>query len=114
MKTKKRYPGLFSLINNKTEAGYLELFIITIEKTKSLALESYTTDFEDGLMNSLSKIFPKARKIGCFFHYTRALRDKMKKLGLLVKEKNEYSIKILKEFFDLPHKVKIDLTSIDS
>ena len=119
LKTKKRYPGLFSLINNKTEAGYIELFqsiynIITIEKTKSLALESYTTDFEDGLMNSLSKIFPKARKIGCFFHYTRALRDKMKKLGLLVKEKNEYSIKILKEFFDLPYKVKIDLTTIDS
>ena len=38
----------------------------------------------------------------------------MKKLGLLVKEKNEYSIKILKEFLDLPYKVKIDLTTIDS
>ena len=65
-------------------------------------------------MNSLSIIFPEARKIGCFFHYTRALRDKMKKFGLLVKEKYENSIKILKELFDLPYKVKKDLTTIDS
>ena len=62
------------MIKNKTEAGYLELLssiynIITIEKTKNLKLESYTTDFEIGLMDALDKIFPNVRKVGCFFHY---------------------------------------------
>ena len=117
--TKKRYPGIFSLINNKTEAGYLELLssiynIITIEKTKNIKLESYTTDFEIGLMNALDKIFPNVRKVGCFFHFTRALRDKMKKLGLLTKEKAEESKKMLKEFFELPYSFEKDLTIIDT
>ena len=54
----KRFPGLFALINNKQEEGYLYLFnkiknILTIEGTKELSLKSYTTDFELGLINSL-------------------------------------------------------------
>ena len=56
----KRYPGAFLLINNKTGAGYSLLFnnlynILTIENTKKLKLESYTTDFEPALANSLKK-----------------------------------------------------------
>ena len=56
----KRNPGAFLLINNKTEAGYSLLFnnlynILTIENTKKLKLESYTTDFEPALANSLKK-----------------------------------------------------------
>ena len=45
-----RFLGVFALINNNNEAGYLELFtsiykIITLENTKELILKSYTTDF---------------------------------------------------------------------
>ena len=73
-----RFPGAFALINNKNEAGYLELFrsiynIITLEKTKDLHLKSYTTDFEIGLINALKIIFPNVTSVGCFYHYTRAL-----------------------------------------
>ena len=58
----KRFPGVFALINNKTEIGYKNLFksiyeIITIENTKELKLESYSTDFEVGLMNALEEVF---------------------------------------------------------
>ena len=45
-----RFLGVFSLINNNNEAGYLELFtsiykIITLKNTKELILKSFTTDF---------------------------------------------------------------------
>ena len=66
------------------------------------------------MINALEEVFPKIRKIGCFFHYTRALRDKMKKLGLLSKEKIEESKKILNEFFSLPYTIDDELTMLDN
>ena len=82
----KRMPGLFALINNKKENYYLYLFqrikdILTIEKTTDLKINSYTVDFEKGLINALNIIFPEIKCIGCYFHYTRALRKKSKELG---------------------------------
>ena len=84
----KRFPGLYALINNKQEEGYYYLFnriknILTIESTKDLLLKSYTVDFELGLINSLKRIFPDIKIIGCFFHYTRALKSKANELKLL-------------------------------
>ena len=57
---KKRFPGLYALINNKKEEGYYFLFkkiydILTLEGTKELRLRTYTTDFELGLINALDK-----------------------------------------------------------
>ena len=51
--------------------------ILTLEGTKELRLRTYTTDFELGLINALEKVFVKKRRIGCFFNYTRALREKV-------------------------------------
>ena len=119
LKFNKRFPGVFALINNKTEPGYIELFtsiynIITIEKTEDIKLESYTTDFEDALMNALELIFPGKRKVGCYFHYARALRTKKKNLGMLKKDKEEESNKILISFLNIPFKIDDNFTEIDS
>ena len=78
-KALKRYPGLFALINNKTENGYIEMFksifnILTIEDTRFFKLKSITTDFEPGLINALDKIKPDIRKVGCFYHFIRAIK----------------------------------------
>ena len=53
--------GLFALINNKKENGYLYLFqrikdILTFENTIELEIESYTVNFEKGLINTLNII----------------------------------------------------------
>ena len=69
------------MINNKTLEGYLELFkkikaIITIENTKKLELESYSTDFEIALINALGIIFKEVKQIGCYFHYCKNIRKK--------------------------------------
>ena len=69
---RKRFPGLFALMNNKKEEGYFYLFtriknILTIESSKELSLKSYSVDFEIGLINSLKRVFPNVKIIGCFF-----------------------------------------------
>ena len=72
-KQNRRYPGLYSLINNKTLEGYKYLFnkiiIITIDNTKALNLHSYSTYFETALFTELKHIITKMQGIGCFFHY---------------------------------------------
>ncbi len=38
-------------------------------------------DFEQAFINALRKMFPRARLIGCFFHWKQAIRRKLKDLG---------------------------------
>ena len=103
-KTKKRYPGLFALINNKKEAGYIYLLnsikrIITLEDSKLMNLKSITLDFEAGLINAVEAVFPDIRIIGCFYHFVRAIKYNFKKL--YKEDKDEYN-DILKAVFNLP------------
>ena len=39
-------------------------------------------DFEEAPRNSFMNIFPHITLVGCWFHYTKALHDKIRKLGL--------------------------------
>ena len=47
-----------------------------------------------GLINYLSNIFKKSRAVGCYCHYTRAIREKAREYELLNKT-NENSAKEL-------------------
>ena len=103
-KSCKRYQGLFALINNKSKDGYIKLFesirnILTVEKTKNLNLKTITTDFELGLINALEIVFPGVRKVGCFYHFVRAIKEKFKSLGLLkdMGNKENSNINLVKE-----------------
>ena len=115
----KRMPGLFALINNKKERGYLYLFkkiydIIIIEQSKPLKLQSYTIEFEIGLINALKETFKTAKPVGCFFHYTRALRKKAKEIGLL-SETDKIGVKdLLKELYAAPFYYYKDKNKINS
>ena len=107
MITQKRYPYCFGLINNKSEAGYIEFFkclknIITIENTKNLKLISYTTDFEQSLLNALKIVFPKIKAIGCFYHYTRNIKEKLKIMNLNKEEFKKENEDLLNVLFRLP------------
>ena len=101
-KNGKRYPGVFSLINNKTQEGYYKLFnniisIITIENTKNLNLETYTIDFESALINVLTKILKNCRAVGCYYHYVRNIYKEASKLKI---NKKSAHIDIIKKFID--------------
>ena len=87
---------------------YLELFtsiykIITLENTKELNLKSFTTDFENGLINALKTIFPNDISVGCFYHYTRALAEKIKKMNFYNKKHKLVSRKLLNDLYKLPY-----------
>ena len=116
---KKRYPGCFLLINNKSETGYSLLFnnlynILTIENTKKLNLKSYTTDFEPALVNSLKKIFKGIKHIGCYYHFSRNVYEKMKKFNLLNKDLLDNTLHLYKNILSLPYTFKRDNTLLDS
>ena len=126
-KSSRRFPGLFALINNKTENGYIELFksvknIITLENTKILNLKSISTDFELGLISALETVFPGIRKVGCFYHFVRAIKEKFKNLGMLDKKNNNIGddnnnshLNILNDIFTLPFSFNNnDYTNVDS
>ena len=103
----KRMAGMFALINNKKENGYLHLFkrindILTIENSTELKLSSYTVDFEKGLINALNIIYPDIKCIGCYFHYTRALKKKRQELGFSSKNKYKIIEPLLKDLYRLP------------
>ena len=114
------------LINNKTENGYIELFksiknILILEYTKNLNLKSISTDFEIGLINAIERVFPGVRRIGCFYHFVRAIKEKCKKLGLfknkeLKEDKNKnFNTQMLNEVFTLPFSFNNkDYTNVDS
>ena len=45
-------------------------------------METYTIDFEAGLMNTLEKVFNKIRAVGCYYHYVRDIYKEAKKLKI--------------------------------
>ena len=87
----KKYPLSFILINNKNQLGYectLKNFkdIITLGNKSKINIISYTTDFENALINAMKKNFSSCRGIGCLFHYSQALMRNIKSLGLYIKK----------------------------
>jgi len=74
----KVYPAVFGIINCKEEDAYFIFLkqlkdIITEFGAFDWGLEYATLDFEEGLQEAFKRIFPKARIIGCLFHYRQAL-----------------------------------------
>ena len=67
-----------------------------------------------GLINSLSKIFPNIKKVGCYFHYTRALRSKANKLKLLNSENKETTNSLLQHLYKAPFIFPRDKNYINS
>ena len=117
--TNKRYPCCFGLINNKTETGYNGFFksfknIITIENTKNIKLSSYITDFEQALISALKSVLPKIKAIGCFYHFTRNIKEKLKDLNLNKKELNKENKELLNAIFRLPFVYKKNKNFIDN
>ncbi len=59
--------------------------IITLENTKKIFVESFSTEFEEGLLNVISEIFPKLR-VGWFFHYCKNIYINSKVYKINVKK----------------------------
>ena len=60
-------------------------------------------DFEPAPRNALKELFPSITIIGCWFHYTKALYEKVQRLELIIMyKKNRNFIKWIRQLMALP------------
>lgn len=86
--------------------------IITIENTKVLKLESYSTDYEISLLTALKKIFKGIKQIGCYFHYCKNIRKNAIKLKI-INNKDSKCNELIKEIYTLPFKYRGDYANME-
>ena len=87
-------PALHILMTRKTERLY-EAVLITIRRLIPEFNPAFAIgDFEEASRNALESIIPSITIIGCWFHFTKAIFEKVQKLGLskLYKQNQFFSI----------------------
>lgn len=81
------YPACHIFMSHKTE----ELYSMAFQCLKQVALnignfvlepKIIMCDFEQAMRKSITKLFPQINLSGCYFHFVKALYDKLTKLGL--------------------------------
>ena len=80
------WPLLHVLINNKNQESY-KLMLSAIKRFMlkhklSCKPESFSVDFEAGIIGALELHYPNALILGCYFHYCQAVYRKVQELGL--------------------------------
>ena len=112
--TELKIPAFYILINGKLKSFYDTVFrsfinIVSDNGKINLNIKSIVTDSENALMKTIEKIFPKAKRIACYFHYVQDIVRNLKSYGLF---KNENSNFILKSLSNLPFLYNGDLNKI--
>jgi hypothetical protein len=84
----KPRPILYSIMSSKSQKDYEAILYFAREAIFSFdgskrTLRGSISDFELGLRNALTKIFPNVTTYGCNFHFNQALRRKASKLPSL-------------------------------
>ena len=79
-------PILYSLLPNKTKSCYVSLFnelrSATVKNDLILNPKYITTDYEQGAISAIKRVFPNSTIKGCNFHYNQCLFRKLQELGL--------------------------------
>ena len=74
-------PLVYCLLTSKTRATYFELFAKIRRAMSDLNLtfdpDIIVTDFEIAVIEATKQHFPRARHVGCFFHFGQALWRKV-------------------------------------
>ena len=105
--TNLKIPAFYILMNGKKEIFYNVVFesiinIITDFRKIDIEINSVVSDSEKGLINTITKYFPNAQRISCYFHYTQDIVRNLKSYGLYKKEDKEVSDIIIKDLSMLP------------
>ena len=93
-----QFTAFYVLMSNKTENLYDLIFksiiqIFTQNNLYDLDIQSFTTDTEIALINSVNNNFKKAKRIGFWFHLKQDLVYKAKIYGLLNKNNKKLKYK---------------------
>ena len=111
--TKERYPCFFILLSNTKEQLYTIVLksiknIITQNNIYTLNISTITTDQEISLVNAVNAVFPKIKRISCWFHLKEDLNliKNARAYGLMNKKNKliniDLTFEIIKEVSLLP------------
>jgi len=80
------WPLIHVLLNNKLQDSY-KLMLSAIKRVMlkhklSWKPESFSVDFEAGMIVALELHYPNAQIFGCYYHYCQAVYRKVQELGL--------------------------------
>ena len=91
-------PLVVALLANKTRSLYFELFSVIRKNMMDLNLvfdpEIIVTDFEIAVIEVTRQHFPRARHVGCFFHFGQAIWRKVQDLGLATRYKSDIELQL--------------------
>lgn len=90
-------------MTRKTAESYKALFEYIEKEIFKLKPVEFMTDYEDGMRLAIKKHWPTVTIRGCWFHYSKAILKRCRKLGLakLLKE-NDNAKAIKKQLAALP------------
>lgn len=101
------YPSCFILMTHKSQNLYQFVFenlkVISESLKFKLDPKFIMVDFEDALRNALKISFPNIQLGGCYFHFVKALYNRISKLGLKRKQYKAKAKTLLSYFQILIH-----------
>ena len=106
-------PALHILMTNKSEKLYKSV-ITTVQQLLPTFNPTFAIgDFELAPKNSFTKVFPHITIIGCWFHYTKAIYDKVKKIGLSKLYKTNQNFRAyIRKLMGLPLLPEVDILPV--
>ncbi|XP_018496459.1 uncharacterized protein LOC108864739 [Galendromus occidentalis] len=76
-------PLCYGLLPDKSEESYRRMLDLIMEAFPALNPSSIAMDFEMGLINAFSAVFPTAEVHGCLFHLVKNMKKKVASFNLL-------------------------------
>lgn len=76
----KVFPFAYVLMTRKTQRAYQHLLAFIEKNVCSLKCKSFTSDYEIAMRNALAILYPGTRLVACWFHYSQALKRKVRQM----------------------------------
>lgn len=99
----KSYPLAYILMEKRNFQAYDNVFTRLSEIIPSAIVSEVMADYEAATRKAVVKNYPKARLVGCWFHYVQAINRIAKRFGLLRDDKFSDPIKHISALALLPH-----------
>lgn len=73
---------LIALMDSKTTLAYVKVFQLLKQYLPQTTIVKSMTDYEQAIMNAVTKVFPECVLKGCYFHFNKAVSNYAEKEGL--------------------------------
>lgn len=95
---------IYVLLSSKSQEAYIHLMKYLKSNVLDFKPNSIITDFETSLRNALKCVYPNVKLIGCWFHYTNAIRRKASRIPKFLRKlnRNKNAKALFSKFLFLP------------